>query len=520
MENPTAPPSLDPGRRLALLRQRLTQVMHAWTIEDYRGVVQLFVRILPGVMGAERCTIFIMEPGTERICSIYGTGIGERAIEPPKKGSMAGKVIETGKSIIANHLAPEVEFRTRLEQQTGFVTRNLLCAPIRGRTGHGVAGAIQLLNKEGDQGFAQQDLTLLEEVADYLSISIESIILNQEILRISVQVNREVDQLGLGSLRQSRLVAESQAMRDILATVREISSAPVNVLLLGENGTGKELIARLIHEWSEQRDRSFVAVNCAAIPENLAESEFFGYEKGAFTGADQSRGGHFEEAHGGTLFLDEIADMPLAIQPKVLRALQEGEGSRLGGNRLRRYECRVISATNQDLLTAKEEGRFREDLYFRLFAVEIRLPPLRERREDIVPMALSFLEQTNKRFRKQAAGFTTDVLAAFEEYAWPGNVRQLLREVERLVALTPNGELIRLATCSTELRQGQLRRIPSPASQTAPLPLPEAVRRLETELITQALRQSKGNKSQAAALLHITRQGLLKKIKRFGLLPP
>ncbi|MFZ5776289.1 MAG: sigma 54-interacting transcriptional regulator [Thermodesulfobacteriota bacterium] len=516
MQQDTPTALLDPGRRLSLLRQRLTQVMHAWSIEDYRGFVQLFVRLLPGVLEAERCTIFIMEPGTERICSIYGTGIAERAIKPPRKGSVVGEVIANGRSVIANHLAPEEKHRAQVEAQTGFVTRNLACAPIRSRTGHGVAGAIQVLNKTGDQGFEKSDLALLEEVADYLSISIESIILNQEILRISEQVGQEVDQLGLGSLRQSRLVAESEPMREILAMVKQISTAPVNVLLLGENGTGKELIARLIHEWSDRRDRPFVAVNCAAIPGNLAESEFFGYEKGAFTGADHARGGHFEEAHGGSLFLDEIADMPLAIQPKFLRALQEGEGSRLGGGKPRRYDLRIISATNQDLLAAKEGGKFREDLYFRLFAVEIRIPPLRERREDIVPLALSFLEQTSKRFHRRTAGFSREVLTCFEQYPWPGNVRQLQREVERLVALTPDGEPIQLATCSVEVRQA-LSGQPPADHAAGSLVLPTAVRNLESTLIRQAFKQSEGRMGLAAELLQITRQGLRKKMKRYGL---
>lgn len=511
--------SLNPRKRLTLLRQRLNQVMLSWTVEDYRAFVQLFVKLLPSLLAAERCTIFIIEMGTERICSIFGTGIHEKEIEPPKKGSVVGQVISSGQSVVENNLAAKQGFHAQVEEETGFTTRSMVCAPIKSRTGHGATGAIQVLNKrEGD--FQSADLALLEEVADYLSISIESIILNQEILRISQQVNQEVEKLDFSFFRENLLVAESPAMRDILALVKEISAAPVNVLLQGENGTGKELIARLIHEMSPRKDRPFVPVNCASIPHGLMESEFFGYEKGAFTGADQPRKGRFEEADGGTLFLDEIADMPLAIQPKFLRVLQEGEGSRLGSNKLYRYDFRMISAANKDLLGEKERGNFREDLYFRLFSVEIDIPPLRERREDIVPLAMAFLAEINKRFKKKVAGFSSELLHVFETYNWPGNIRQLRREVERLVVLTGNGEVIQLEKCSKELLA---------ARQSVDLPretlpfygagssLPEAVRKMEISFIATALQKSGGNKTRAAEMLAITRQGLMKKMKRYGL---
>jgi transcriptional regulator with GAF, ATPase, and Fis domain len=512
--------SLDPRKRLGLLRQRLTQVMHAWRVEDYRAFVQLFVKILPKMLDAERCTIFIIEMGTQRICSIYGTGIHEKEIEPPKKGSMVGSVISSGESAIANDLVQQKGFHAQTDEETGFVTQNMVCAPIKSLTGHGVTGAIQVLNKKDDVGFAQPDLDMLEEVADYLSISIESIILNQEILRISQQVNREVEKLDFSFFRKNLLIAESPSMRDILAQVKEISALPVNVLLQGENGTGKELIARLIHEMSPRKSRPFVAVNCAAIPQGLMESEFFGYEKGAFSGADQTKSGRFEEADGGTFFLDEIADMPIAIQPKFLRVLQEGEGSRLGSNKLLNYDFRMISATNKDLMAAKERGEFREDLYFRLFSVEIELPPLRKRQEDIVPLAVAFLAEINKRFKKKVAGFSPEVLHVFESYRWPGNIRQLRREVERLVVLTGNNEVIELEKCSKELLAAPVDAdisVQALASSQGEKSLPEAVRKLESSIITNALQQTGGNKTRAAKLLNISRQGLIKKIKRYGL---
>ena len=273
----------------------------------------------------------------------------------------------------------------------------------------------------------------------------------------------------------------------------------------------------MIHEESARHNQPFVAVNCAAIPKNLVESEFFGYEKGAFTGAETSRRGYFEEASGGTLFLDEVADMPLSIQPKFLRAIQEGEGYRLGSNRLHKYDVRILSATNKPLSQEVQHNRFREDLFFRLFSVEIHLPPLRERKEDIAPLAFTFLEEICQRFDKQVAGFASEVINLFEDYTWPGNVRQLRREVERMVALTPANDQITLDKCSRDLMASTIPHI-SQGRSSLELSLPDQVQSLEIALIQKALKQSKNNRTQAADLLGITRQGLHKKIKRYGLL--
>lgn len=309
-------------------------------------------------------------------------------------------------------------------------------------------------------------------------------------------------------------IAESRVMQKVLSTVRAVSRNPVNVLIHGDSGTGKEVIARMIHGGSDRRDRPFVPVNCASIPENLMESEFFGYEKGAFTGAIASRGGRFEEAEGGTLFLDEIGDMPLSIQPKFLRVIEEREGCRLGSNKPLRYDLRIISATNKDIRKEVSDGRFREDLFYRIFSVEINIPPLRERREDIVPLTLFFLNNVSRRFKKKVNELSPEILNFFEEYTWPGNVRQLLHEVERMVALTPEGERISLKHCSQELHKA--RNSPSFVNKDRQvLPLSERVSEIECVSIREALQETGGNKLQAAKLLGITRQGLDKKIKRY-----
>ncbi len=331
-------------------------------------------------------------------------------------------------------------------------------------------------------------------------------------------VNRALE---LRNLKEdAKMVAESPAMQRVLETVKAVSRTPVNVLILGENGTGKELIARMIHMNSQRKNRELVAVNCAAIPDNLAESEFFGYEKGAFTGAAVSRGGRFEEADGGTLLLDEVADMPLEIQPKFLRALQEGEGRRLGSSRTVSYDLRLISATNKDIAREVAEGRFRQDLYYRIFSVEIHLPPLRERREDIVPLARLFLNKISQRFSRRVPRVAPEVFELFENYPWPGNVRQLQHEIERLVALTLEGDTGTLAQCSQDLQSwndtGSKKVLVHRQNQT----LPEKISELEISCIEQALGEAGGQKTQAARRLGISRQGLDKKIRRYNIRLP
>jgi transcriptional regulator with GAF, ATPase, and Fis domain len=518
MTFPTPSFSHSSRKHLAVLRQRLSQVASSWAMDDYRAFMNFYIRILPKLMHVERCTIFIMEIGSNKICSIFGTGLSEKQIEPPLEGSIVGKVISSGMSCIENNLKSHPGFHVYMDEQTGFISRNMLCAPIKGISGNSITGAVELLNKTNNDFFDEEDLKQLEEVAQFLSISIESIVLNQEILRIAGYLNKEVGRLEQASVRGTRIIAESAAMREVLDLVQVISNSPINVIIQGENGTGKELIARMIHERGERRQKPFVPVNCACIPENLVESEFFGHEKGAFTGADTARKGLFEEASGGTLFLDEIAEMPLQIQPKFLRAIQEGEGTRLGSNRLIHYDLRLISATNKDLTVQVKKGLFRDDLFFRLFSVEILIPPLRERLEDILPLALHFLEVTNKHFNKNVLGFSSELLDMLEQYPWPGNVRQLLKEVERMVALTTSGEVISIEKCSRELLAfHRLQQKSGENEHSTNYAIDQQVRNLEVRLIRKAMKRALGNKSKAAELLHVTRQGLLKKMKRYQL---
>ena len=501
------------SRSLEALRLRLTSVNRAWTVDNHKALLTFFVNVVPRILEAERCGVFIRDPGTGSIVSQVGTEIGEADLEPPMEGSVVGRAISTGRSVVVNDMSEQSGFHRTAEELTGFTTRNLVCAPIKSVTGGSVTGAIEVLNKRGGREFDDGDVATVEEVAHYLAMALENVLLNKEILKLSGELDREVSQFRSSYLGDVPFIAESESMRGVLDVVGMVSQTPVSVVIYGENGTGKEVIARMIHERSERRDGPFVAVNCAAIPETLTESEFFGYEKGAYTGAVSSREGRFEEAKGGTLFLDEVGDMPMSMQPKFLRAMHEGEGSRLGSNRVIEYDLRLISATNRRLSELVSAGVFREDLYYRLFAVEIFVPPLRERREDIAPLAQAFLDEVCRRYNKDLRGFTNELLSAFERYSWPGNVRQLRREVERLVALTPIGQHLVLERCSPEI----LNAFEGEPEMEKDFSLPGRVRDLELHLIREALKKTKGNKVKAAEMLGITRQGLHKKLRRYSM---
>ncbi len=513
------PERSQPFGRLSLLHQKLSELSSAWTIDDHNNFLSFYKTIIPKIMDVERCTIYVRDRDNDKILTMFATGIDDgKQIDPPMRGSIVGEVIRTNTTICANDLRTLSGFHLQADKITGFVTKTILCAPIRSLSTGRVIGAVQLLNKKDSGIFNQTDRTALKEIGGYLAVSIESFLLNREILHFADRIHQEAKRFDQSQLLGSSFIAESRSLREVLKTVDTVSGLDINILLQGENGTGKELIARMIHQLSHRADQPFVPVNCACVPENLIESEFFGHEKGAFTDASTARKGRFEEAKGGTLFLDEIGDMALSIQPKFLRAIQEGEGSRLGSNRTTRYDNRLISASNKQLAGEVQTGRFREDLFFRLFSIDIEIPPLRERKDDILPLALLFLEETNTRFKKKTDSFSSEVIELFELFPWPGNVRQLRKEVERLVALTRNGEPVTPEKCSQELLDFFSGNSPPEHLRRADdLSIPDQVEKLERKLITQALEKSGNNKSQTARLLNISRQGLFKKMKRYGI---
>ena len=325
------------------------------------------------------------------------------------------------------------------------------------------------------------------------------------------------------------IIGTSTGMQSVYKIIEKAADTPSTVLITGESGTGKELIATALHRHSQRSNEPLIRVNCAAIPSDLIESEFFGYEQGAFTGAVSSKPGRFELANGGTLFLDEIAEIPPEVQVKLLRALQESEFERIGGVKTIKVDVRVIADTNRNLLDDIEQGRFREDLYYRLNVVPIELPPLRERRDDIPLLVKAFLEKYNRKLGKELGGATAETMRALMQYDWPGNIRELENVIERGVLfaesteLTP-ADLSEQITRSTTSQQGgtpataQHEPIAEDVGQRSMKDIVRsATDSLERGLITKALQETNGNVTRAAHLLQISRKGLQNKMKELRL---
>jgi nitrogen regulation protein NR(I) len=325
---------------------------------------------------------------------------------------------------------------------------------------------------------------------------------------------------------RSSIIGESAQMQDIFKIIDKVAETPSTVLITGESGTGKELIATALHDGSPRRDKPLIKINCAAIPKDLMESELFGYERGAFTGAVTSKPGRFELADGGSLFLDEIAEIPVEMQVKLLRALQESEFERVGGIKTTRVDVRLIAATNRDLQKEIDAGHFRKDLYYRLNVVPIVLPSLRERKSDIPMLTKHFIDKYNKRLNKKIEGVADDAMAVLQAWPWPGNIRELENLMERVIVFA-DGPLITAKDLPEPVKSGSASQAPmagdlsSGPSSVSVGALKDIVRqetaKVEKDLIVKALEETQGNVTRAAKLLQISRKSLQTKMKEFGL---
>jgi len=381
--------------------------------------------------------------------------------------------------------------------------------------GEDIIGLIQADNRASIGMFSEGDLEVALLLAAQASLAIDNATLVQR-LRIAEERARGENvylKRKEQKLRFDNIIGDSAAMKAVLSQLERVIDTRATVCIEGETGTGKELIASAIHHQSQRQDKMFVAQNCAALPENLLESELFGHKRGAFTSADSDKKGLFEIADGGTLFLDEMGEMPQTLQAKLLRVLQEGTIRAVGATTEKQVDVRIICATNRDLAAEVEKGRFRQDLYYRLMVFPIKLPPLRERREDIPVLAAHFLKRYADEYRVDLPGFTQDALGALSSYNWPGNIRELENEVQRLVIGAEPGHWLEITDLSPRLRkiEGTVTRI-APKQGT----LKEMMEQVERWLITEALRDHGNNKTKTAVTLGITREGLHKKLAKFG----
>lgn len=418
----------------------------------FRGIVSTLERVIHH----DYTSLALLDPATG-LLKIFALDYPGRAelVKPemsvPRESSPAGRAIATGVPLLARgaELDQYPSEIVRILRNDGL--QAICCVPL---INHGQTFGTLNLASRNPAAFTAADLELLQPVGGQIAIAVENALAFKEIDALKDKLAEEklyLEEEIRSEFNFEEIVGESAALKQALAQVQLVAPAGTAALILGDTGTGKELIARAIHNLSRRRERTFVKVNCAAIPSGLLESELFGHERGAFTGAINQKIGRFELANGGTLFLDEVADLPLELQPKLLRVLQEQEFERLGSNRTQRVDVRVVAATNGDLAKLVAERAFRSDLYYRLNVFPIHIPALRERREDIPLLVRYFAQKFSRRLNKSVEYVPADAMDALVNYAWPGNVRELENLIERAVLLSPGREL---RVPSGELRAG------------------------------------------------------------------
>jgi len=424
---------------------------------------------------------------------------------------IAGWVAKTGEGVIVNDALRDPRFFKGIDEKSGFKTRAILCAPLA--FDDRVLGIIEAINPNRRDEFTEADLDLLTAFGAVAASALD------RARTVSALRGSNAELRAAASERYKLVLGPSGAMRAVLELAETAAGSSSTVLLLGESGTGKEVVARAIHQWSTRANGPFVAVNCTALSAELLESELFGHERGSFTGAVAQRKGRFELADGGTLFLDEIGELSPSLQAKLLRALQDREFQRVGGEKTIRVDVRIVAATNRDLRQAVRERSFREDLYYRLNVITIDLPALRERREDVPGLVEHFVEHFCHEMSRPLLRVSDETLACLRAYPWPGNVRELQNAIERAIVLTRGSE-IRVADLPRDIREP----LPGAAAAGAAgdgvpddLELREAIDAFTRLRVTRVLAAAGGSQTDAARRLGLPQSNLSRLMKRLGL---
>jgi Nif-specific regulatory protein len=484
--------------------QAILSITNQWhQTNDMETLLVRMAEAATRLLDADRASIFLWDKANKTIVGRPALGIETGELRLPDDAGIVGQVIQTGepRRVSSEHDGHDID--RAVDRKTGYRTKTILCVPLVSPDGRRL-GAFEVLNKR-DGVFTAEDQRGLMELASYAAVALQN---TQQFEEMLERQEKLVEQ----AAQDTTLVGESPAIQAVRGTASRIADTDLAVLLLGENGTGKEVVARLIHFGSRRRKHPFVAVNCAAITETLLESELFGHEKGAFTDAHESRAGKFELASGGTLLLDEIGDMSLSGQAKLLRVLEDKTIVRVGGSRPIHTDVRVLAATNQKLAELVRAKRFREDLYFRLNVVMLELPPLRERGDDVMLLGEHFLREFCKRAGRRIPKFSAAARKRLESHTWPGNVRELRNLMERLAYLSAGDriEAEDLAFILSPAAGGE-------AAIGAGLTLNEATHEFQRRHIQQAIDAARGNVSLAAKNLGMHRSNLYRKMHQLGM---
>ncbi len=495
---------------------------------EFGDVTSLVLERALALVGADYCALGVIDPSGGKI-SLAGFRAAPHAAAID---SVQGLIEAHGKSLDITEypammdllgqgktlrlLDTELPFPLRFMFNQILGGRAALVAPVR--VGGQTFGLLGLVWSEQREGFDDHEVALVEGIADQIGTALERDQLSAEVMRLRSALHERYG--------EERIIGQAPAIRRAIELALSVADTQTSVLIQGESGTGKELLANLIHYNSGREDKPYIKLNCGAIPETLLESELFGHEKGAFTGARSRRRGRFEEADGGTLFLDEIAEMSLSAQVRLLRVLQDGEFTRVGGNELLKADVRVIAASNVDLERAVELGTFRRDLFYRLSVFPIRLPPLRERPEDIHTLVIHFLEHYKQKTGRFVAGISKDALQALMSYDWPGNVRELENAIERAVIIA-SGRQIELDDLPeaisksileerSRLRGERARAANEGRAVTLEISVPSTMDDIERHAIEATLDYTAGDKTRAARALGIGRKTLYRKLQQYN----
>jgi Nif-specific regulatory protein len=477
---------------------------------DVEEILDQSLQQLAKVVEASASAIWLLNESTQRLSVASATGKKSeeiKAIQLDIGEGIVGWVVSEGKPFMTQDARREVRHAQDVAEKLEFEGTTMACVPIRARDY--ITGAIQVMNKVDNRVFNDKDLFIMQEVANLTGIALE----NARLYRLVDQENRALRrELGSKRLEFRDIIGHSPKTNEMLGRAAQVAQTNSTVLLRGESGTGKELVAHAIHNASLRSNKPFIPVNCAALPDALLESELFGHERGAFTGAIARKEGRFELANSGTLFLDEIGDMPVGLQAKLLRVLQDRKFFRVGGTRSIQCDVRIIAATNQALEEKIKAGEFREDLYYRLNVISLELPPLRGRTEDIPTLAEHFLTKYILEIKRKKSGFSPQAMQMLMNYSWPGNIRELENAIEHAVVLGQTKE-IQPIDFPISLHKPRNEAVTDYKESS----LDEAQRSFKKKFIEHILGKTDGNRSQAAKILEIQRTYLSRLIKELNI---
>ena len=473
------------------------------TYDNVDGLMKLLLETAQDIIGAKNSSLLLWDDKSQALQFFLASGEGGKKLAkigiPPGKG-FAGIVADTGEALVSNDVQGDARWYREVSEKVSIDVNSLACLPLMGNTG--LIGVIQFLDKIDAGSFTDKDMGILTKFAAIMAMCLQ-VSKSKELL------SKEFDRLQEKFWNRFSIVGESPAIRKCIAQAEKVAASKASIMLTGESGTGKELFAHLIHDRGHRQTKPFISISCGALPASILERELFGHEKGAFTGADSRKIGLFEAADSGTLFLDEIGEMPVDMQVKLLRVIQEEAFIRLGGTQTTKVDVRIISATNRDLEKMIKEGAFRQDLYYRINVINIELPPLRDRQEDIPDLVNYFVKKHSMHGGASPKKLGKGLMSHLKGYSWPGNIRQLENAVERAIVLAENDEL--------NIDSFPLESSDATIDVSVGASLKEASDAFRQSFIANTLKSTGGNRTKAAKILAVQRSYLSRLIKELGI---